>query len=64
MVGPSVGVLGLEADIDNFIMSSETDDDRSLWSMSESSEIDILLEKWKIKFSFLKKKTFFKFLFR
>ena len=44
----SVGVLGLEADIDNFIMSSDMDDDRSLgdeWSMSESSEIDILLEK-------------------
>ena len=48
MVGPSVGVLGLEADVDNFIMSSETDDDRSLgdeWSMSESSEIDILKNK-------------------
>ena len=48
MVGPSVGALGLEANVDNFIISSETDDNCSLgdeWSMSESLEIDILLEK-------------------
>ena len=48
MVGPSVGALGLEADVNSFIIISETEDERALGEegyMSESSEIDILLEK-------------------
>jgi hypothetical protein len=47
MVVPSVGELGL--DVDNFIMSSETEEDLSLGDVqlpiSDSSETDILLEK-------------------
>ena len=49
-VGPSVGELelGLGLDFDNFIMSSETDEDLALGDVqlpaSESSD-DILLEK-------------------